>query len=102
MNQEFLDMIIKIVVAVVTVLITRYLVPWIKEKTDSTKYNNFLSMVLQCVEAANQLYTPEEWKAKKEYVLNLAIEYAGSHGVNVTMKEIDAIIEGFVIAVKGE
>jgi len=100
MNQEIINMIIKIVVAVVSVIITSVIIPWFKSKIDSTKYNDFLSLVEKCVEAANQLYTPEEWAEKKVYVLNLASNYCVEHGVDVTPDELNAIIEGFVIAVK--
>lgn len=100
MNQEILNTIIKVLVAILSVIITSVIIPWIKSKIDSTKYNDFLSLVKKCVEAANQLYTIEEWAEKKVYVLGLASNYCIEHGVNITADELNAIIEGFVIAVK--
>lgn len=100
MDKELIEIIVKITATVISVLITSFVIPWIKSKIDSTKYNDFLTMVEMCVEAANQIYTPEEWQDKKKYVLGLAIDHANKHGVNVTMNEIDAIIEGFVKAIK--
>lgn len=102
MNQEFLNVVIKVVVTIISVVITSVVIPWIKSKIESTKYNDFLSLVHKCVEAANQLYTPEEWATKKQYVLDIAENYCIEHGVNITAEELNAIIEGFVIAVKGE
>ena len=102
MNQELVDLVVKLVLAIASVLITGYFIPWLKSKVDSTKYNDFLSLCKQCVEAANQLYTPEEWKEKKLYVLGIVANYAMDHNVNITNDEINAIIEGFVIAVKGK
>lgn len=102
MEQELLNIIIKVMVVIVSTLITGYVIPLLKSKIDSTKYNDFLTMVKKCVESANQLYTPEEWEVKKSYVLELVATYANNHKVNITAAEINAIIEGFVIAVKGE
>lgn len=101
MNQEILNMIVKTIIAVVFVLITGYFIPWLKTKANSTKYNDFLSLIEKCVEAANQLYTPEEFAQKKKYVLDITENYAKQHGVNITAAELNALIEGFVKAVKG-
>lgn len=100
MNTEILNIIVRIVLAIVSVLITGYFIPYVKSKVDSTKYNDFLTMVEMCVEAANQLYTKEEWKEKKNYVFDLALKYTSAHGVDLSLNEIDALIEGFVIAIK--
>lgn len=102
MNKEVLDLIIKVLVAVLSVILTSYVIPFLKSKSESTKYADLLILAKQCVEAANQIYTPEEWKEKKLYVYKLVADYAVEHNVHITAEEIDAIIEGFVIAVKGK
>lgn len=101
MEKEILELVIKLVFAIISVIITSVIVPWVKTKVDSTKYADFLVLVKKCVEAANQLYTPEEWAMKKVYVLNITSNYCSEHGVDVSPEELDAIIEGFVKAVKG-
>lgn len=102
MNNELLEVIVKVVVAVLSVIITSVIIPYIKSKVDSTKYNDFLTLVEKCVEAANQIYTPEQWAQKKQYVLKIVENYCIEHGVKITAAEVDAIIEGFVILCKGE
>lgn len=101
MDQEILNMIVKIIIVVASVLITGYFIPWVKTKVSSTKYNDFLSLIEKCVEAANQIFTPEEFAQKKKYVLDITENYAKQHGVNITAEELNALIEGFVKAVKG-
>lgn len=101
MNQEMLDLIVKLIIAVLSVLITSYFIPWLKSKVDSTKYNDFLSLVEKCVEAAEKIYTAEEWASKKQYVLQISEAYAKEHGINITGDEINAIIEGWVKEIKG-
>lgn len=101
MTNEMMDLIVKIVISIASVLITGYLIPYIRSKVTSTRYNDFLVLIEKCVESANQIYSPEQWRTKKNYVLNLVTTYARNHGVDITDEEIDALIEGFVIAVKG-
>lgn len=101
MNNEILNIIIKLLITILSVLITSVIIPWIKTKVGSTKYNDFLSLVEKCVEAANQLFTPEECAEKKIYVLEITSNYCEEHGVNISPEELNAIIEGFVKAVKG-
>lgn len=102
MNTEMTEMVIKLIIALVSVIITGYLIPYLRTKMDSTKYADMLEFIRKFVESANQIYTPEQWMKKKEYVLNLVEKYADEHGVTITDEEINALIEGFVIAVKGE
>lgn len=102
MDREIMELIIKLAFALLSVVITGYVVPWLHSKAESTKYNDFLTFSKKCVEAANQIYTPEEWRDKKIYVLGLLSNYISEHGINITTDEMNAIIEGFVKAVKGE
>lgn len=101
MNQEFLDMIIKLVLAVLSVLVTTYVIPWINSKKESTKFNDLLALIEKCVQAAEKIYTPEQWNSKKEYVLELASAYAVDKGIDIAPEELNALIEGFVKAIKG-
>lgn len=101
MSTELLEMIIKLIIAVLSVLITSYFIPWLKSKIDSTKYNDLLTLVEKLVEAAEKIYTPEEWSEKKKYVLGLAENYAAVHGIKITADELNAIIEGWVKEIKG-
>lgn len=102
MGREIIDLVFKYLLLAISMVITSFVIPWIKANVDSAKYNDFLNAVELFVESANQIYTVEQWKEKKKYVLNLVIEYADKHGVTISLNEIDAIIEGFVIAVKGK
>lgn len=101
MDREVMEIMIKLAFALLSVIISGYIIPLIKSKADSTKYNDFLTFAKKCVEAANQIYTVEEWKEKKLYVIGLLSNYAADHNVDITTDELNAIIEGFVKAVKG-
>lgn len=101
MNQEILTMIVKLVLAIVSVLITGYLIPWLNSKIESTKYNDLLTLVEKCVQAAEKIYSQEEWNQKKNYVFELTSTYAQEHGIDITPEELNAIVEGWVKEIKG-
>lgn len=101
MNEELLTFIVKLVLALLSVIITSYVIPWLKAKIESTKYNDLMIFIEKFVESAEKIYTPEQWRDKKSYVLRLAEEYAQSHNVDITAPELNALIEGWVKEVKG-
>ena len=78
------------------IIITAYVIPWIKEKIGEYKYNNFIDFVSKCVRAADQYYEPEQWASKKAYVVGLVQNYAIKIGINLDENDIDAVIEGLV------
>lgn len=100
MNNEFVTMITKIVLIIISMLLTTYVIPWIKSKMANEKYNELILFIGKCVGAAEKLYTPEEWKAKKEYVLKLAESKMMSLGIVITSDELNSLIEGMVYSVK--
>ena len=85
----------QIILAVITLiggLIARYLVPWLKAKLTGNKWEAFRSLVRVGVYAAEQLFTSEQWKEKKQYVVNLLKE----NGYSVDTTAVDAEIEAMV------
>jgi hypothetical protein len=53
------------------------------------------------VRSAEKMYSPEEWAQKKAYAVNMLSKKAKELGLEIGEKEINAIIEGAVQAVKG-
>lgn len=100
MTQELLTKLIEAILTVIAILITGYLIPWLKTKIGADKYAQLEQFTEACVRAAEQLYTPEEWKLKKAYVVSLISEKADSLGIGLNEAEIDALIEGVVNFVK--
>ncbi len=91
----------QIILAVITLifgLITRYAIPWIKSKLDERKYDVFNGLVRVGVFAAEQLFTSDQWKEKKQYVVDLL----KSEGYDVDTVAVDALIESTVKELKIE
>lgn len=85
----------QIILAIITMIgavITRYLIPWIKSKLSDNQYETFCTLIRVGVYAAEQLFTSEQWKEKKQYVVDLLKE----NGYEVDSTAVDAMIEATV------
>ena len=95
-----LTKIIEIVIALISALLTAFVIPWIKSKTDINNgavSENQAAMIRLAIKtavtAAEQIYNSDEGKQKKEYVVDLLRQ----QGINVDMPSIDAAIEAAVL-----
>lgn len=101
MDKELLSIIVKCVLAIISAVITYYVIPYLKSSIDEKKWNDIMRFCKVCVEAAEKKYTPEEWREKKLYVMTIVSKYIESKGIPVTADDLDALVEGFVKEVKG-
>lgn len=86
--------IIKAVLALVSVLITGALLPYLQSKMDSSKFNKLAELVDIFVGAAEQLYSSDQGQEKKRYVVDKLTDA----GYRVEEAEIDAMIESAVLS----
>lgn len=100
MNPELLQKLVEAIVTILCLLITAYVVPWLKQKIGDDKYNKFVDFVDKCVRAADQYYESDQWVEKKAYVVGIAQGYAEKLAIGLDENEIDAIIEGLVNALR--
>ena len=100
MNQEVMNVIVKSVISIVSVLITVYVIPWIKKKIGSANYATVIQYITIAVHAAEQLYTEDQWSEKKKYVEDYVSDICSKDGIEITAEELDALIEGIVNEVK--
>ena len=82
----------------VAVLITCYLIPWIKTKTTAQQRDNIYFWVKMACSAAEQLYKTGEGQKKKQYVL----EFLHSKELTVDEDELDKMIEAVVLEINKE
>lgn len=98
--DEITKIIVEAIVSISIILITRYLIPWIKEKIGVEKYTTIKQYCELSVRSAEMLFTEEQWKEKKAYVVACVEAKLHEIGLEMTELEVNAIIEGFVQAVK--
>ena len=89
---------LKAVVELMAVLITLFVIPWLKRKVGNEKMADFLRWVEIGVLAAEQMYQSFECEEKKNYVVGLLKE----KGFKFTDAEVTAAIEGAVKTVHAE
>ena len=100
MTPEMITKITESVLTIIVLIVSAYVIPWLKTKINDEKLNELEKFCEQAVRSAEQIYTSADWKLKKQYVLSLINEKAEKLGLGLNEAEIDAIIEGIVNYVK--
>jgi hypothetical protein len=101
MSPEMITGLTKAIISVVLILVSAYVIPWLKSYVGQNKYDMVIEFAEIVVRSAEKMYTPEEWAQKKAYAVNMLSKKAKELGLEIGEKEINAIIEGAVQAVKG-
>lgn len=100
MNEQMISKLVELALTVIALIVSAYVIPYLKSKIGADKMQLIQEFVEACVRAAEQIYTKEDWKLKKDYVTKLVTEKATDLGIGLNEAEIDAIIEGIVNYVK--
>lgn len=89
--------IIKAILALLAVLVSTFLIPYIKQKVDAEKLDKMRKWVRIAVEAAEQIYRGSGHGAeKKEYVLS----FLRDHGFTVDAEKLETLVESAVLELK--
>ena len=84
--------IISAVIALISALVSAFLIPWLKTKIDADKLQTLRTYVEIGVKAAEQLYTAAEGDKKKAYV----ISFLAGKGITFDVEIVDKLIEAAV------
>ena len=87
-----LTQIILAIIALISAVLTGFVIPWLKTKLTDHQYDTLATLVRVGVFAAEQVFTSDRWKEKKQYVVDLLLE----NGYKVDVTAIDALIEATV------
>ena len=89
--------ILKIIVSVVMALIAYYVIPYIKRRIESDKYQEFLEMINIAVQAAEQTTKGKGMGiVKKENVMIFMTSWIEKAGLNITQDQLSQLIESAV------
>lgn len=91
MNIDYTEL-IQAIIALVSVLITTFLIPLLKKKFSAEKLEELKKWVGIAVNAAEQLYGSKAGQQKKEYVISFLL----SKGITFDANEVEALIEAEV------
>ena len=94
------DAFIKIAGSVITIVITLigiYIIPAIKARMTKDDMDTIAYYIDLAVRCAEQIYTKEQWKDKKDYVKRYIANIVNSKlNIKLTEDDIDTLIEGAV------
>ena len=94
---EALKIIISLVVTASVILVTRYVIPKIKEEIGTEKFNKIVEYVGYAVTAAEQIFVGTGLgEQKKEFVLNFINGELNKLNYSITEEELNILIESTV------
>lgn len=95
--------VLKIVVSVVMALIAYYVIPYIKRRIESDRYNELLEMINVAVQAAEQSIKGKGMgELKKENVTTFIKSWLAQTGLEITNEQLDQLIEAAVFELNKE
>lgn len=96
--NDIASMVLKTVIVVVIFVITRYIIPCLKEIYNKKVDEKTKKMIKEAVEAAEQLYI--NGTIKKRNVTEFASNWLAERGIKVSEDELDTLIESAVWTMK--
>lgn len=100
--SEIIFEVIKLVVMVAALVVTRYLIPWIKEKIGADQMATAEKWVRFAVLKAQQVMQSENGTDKKAYVTDFLKELLQAKNISLTDEQLDVLIEAAVKQMKIE
>lgn len=91
------EIIVRIVVSLCLILITVYLIPYLRTTVLDSKWQKVLDIVDELVLAAEQiLREPGSGEEKKKMVMDFATKWLSERGIEITEEELDKLVEAAV------
>ena len=87
---------LKLTIMVATLVITRYVVPWIKAKTENEVMGTIIDLVAQAVLAAEQCHQAEPGPERKAIVTKFIKTILEQKNLALSDEELDMMIEAAV------
>ena len=84
------------IISIAGALVSAYVIPWIKANISAKDMDTIVFWVRFAVRCADQLFTPEEWEKKKEYVKQYIIDKCEQLGLKLSEVDINTLIEAAV------
>ncbi len=98
--NEFIFEVIKVIVMIAALVITRYLVPWLKEKIGQGKLAQIEKWARYAVEMAQQVHWSQPGEDRKALVIEFLKEILTSKNISISDEQLDVLIESAVKEMK--
>lgn len=94
--RDIIMELLKLTIMIVAMLITRYVIPWIKAKTQSDTMSVLIDWTMQAVLAAEQCHQAQSGAERKAIVTRFIKELLTQKNIDLSDEEIDVMIEAAV------
>lgn len=102
MHEVMID-VLMIIVSVISAMVSAYLIPYIKAKTNSEKYADLMDIIVVAVKAAEQTINGSGLgKVKKTEVVSFVSHWLAEKNIQISEAELDKLIEACVLNLKLE
>ena len=88
--------ILKLTIMIATMLVTRYLIPWIRAKTENSVMQALIDWTMQAVMAAEQTHDAGTGAEKKAIVTEFIKRLLIQKNISLSDEEIEMLIEAAV------
>lgn len=92
--------VLKLTIMIATMLITRYLIPWIRAKTENSVMQALINWTAQAVLAAEQTHDAGTGAEKKAIVTEFIKKLLMQKNISLSDEEINTLIEAAVRQMK--
>lgn len=94
--------ILKLIIMVAVLVVTRYLIPWMKTKIDSEKLNQIAEWAAKAVLKVQQVYWSKDGAERKAIVTQFLKEILTAKNISISDEQLDTLIEAAVKQMKIE
>lgn len=101
MNNELFIQIVSVILTIIISIITYMVIPLLKTKATAEDMAILKEYTMRAVRCAEMIYTPEQWREKKDWVMEYITEKVNEEfSLTLTYEDINTLIEGVVNEVK--
>ena len=88
--------VLKLAIMILAAVLTRYVIPWIRRKTQNEIFQTVIDWTMQAVLAAEQVYTSKTGPERKKIVTAFIKRIIDEKGIPIDDYELDILIESAV------
>lgn len=92
--------ILMLIISIVSMLVARYLIPWIKSRMSHETLDMAKRIAEIAVLAAQQIHWEQSGAERKKYAISYVHDFCSTHGIEISEEQIDALIEAAVKSMK--
>ena len=96
MPRDIILELLKLTIMLVSLLLTTYVIPWVKSKTQNETMHSLIDLATQAVLAAEQVHSSQSGAERKLIVTKFIKEILMQKNISISDEEIDMLIEAAV------